>query len=133
MRITLLPNEVRVDLSEVDAALWGGIVAVVRPLDVEELMRWVDSFPGEDTRREAAVVLVKRQLVNIEGPVDFEGAAYDPKDVVHFKSLFSAARKGPAAIMQIYTELVDRSRLDGEAEKNSSSPSDSGTTSSSEG
>jgi len=67
-----LPETIRIDLSSIDAVLWGGITAVMRPLDVEEFMRWVDAFPGQDTAHEAAGVLIKQQLVTIEG-VDLRG------------------------------------------------------------
>jgi hypothetical protein len=130
MRISLLPETIRIDLSPVDAALWGGIVAIVRPVDVEEFSRWLDQFPGEDAARESAVILVKAQLLRMEG-ADVEGVPFDPKDPKHFRSVFSLKRKGVAGVLLIYNELLSRARVDGDAEKNSDSPSGLDTTSSS--
>lgn len=129
MRISVLPDTIRIDLSSVDAALWGGITAVVRPLGVEEFARWVDAFPGQDTVREAAGVIVKQQLVTVE-PVDVGGAPFDPANPVHFRSVFALDRKGLDAIGLIYTTLVERAQLGDVAEKNSDSPSGSDTQSS---
>jgi hypothetical protein len=132
MRISLLPETIRIDLAPVDAALWGGATAIVRPMDVEEFMRWLDAFPGEDSQREAAVVLVRKQLIGVEG-ADVEGAPFDPANPQHFRAVFSTSRKGAGAILHIYNELMNRAKVDGDAEKNSDSPSGLDTASSSAG
>jgi len=117
MRISLLPETIRVDLAPVDAALWGGLTAIVKTLDIEEFTEWVDAYPGEDRARTAGRELVKNRLVTVEG-ADIEGEAYDPKNPRHFRSLFSLDRNGPAAITLIYATLIDRASLGDVAEKN---------------
>lgn len=128
MNISLLPDELRIELNVIDAVLWEGLVAVVRPLDIVESSRWIDAFPGDDTVRHAAVVLVKEQMIRVEGAA-FNGVPYDRTNPAHFLAVFASERKGAEAIALIYMKLMRRSSLEGEAEKNSVSPSDSDKTS----
>ena len=130
MRVSLLPESVRIDLTPVDAAQWAGLTAIVRPMDVEEFMRWLDAYPGDDTARQAATVLVRKQLLGVEG-VDMEGVPFDPTNAAHFHALFSTTRKGPGAVLFIYNAIMSRAQIDGGTEKNSDSPSGLDTTSSS--
>jgi len=131
MRISLLPEELRVDLSSAGTD-WTGLTGVVRPLDIEEFAGWLERFGDDDAALTGAIDLVKKQLVRVE-PVDVEGQPFDPKNPKHFRAVFSKERQGFLAVRLMYDELLSRTRLSGEAEKNSSSPSDSVTASSSEG
>jgi len=122
-RLTILPETVRFDLSSYaedetpDVHPYAGLTAVCKPLDVETWATWCDAWPTEETRRAAATVLVKQQLVTIDGIDAEHGGPYD--HAKHFRSL------PPLLVLLIYSRLSDRSGLTKEQEKNSDSPSGS--------
>ncbi len=124
MRLPILANELRLPLD--DAGL-PGVVAVVRPLDVEEAARWHDAFGNE--MHFGSTACVKQQLIRLEGLTMYNEAGnevpFSMKDELHFRSL-------PAELVTyVFTRLYERTRLQENAEKNSDSPSVSGGTSSS--
>lgn len=130
MLISFLPDEKFVPLDEAGED-WAGLVAVVRPLDTQELGTWADDFPTAEKMRTAAIAIVRQQLIRIDAlriGAD-PGVPFDPKIELHFRSTFSAGRSGANAISIIYKALLDRSKIDEGTEKNSASPSASDGTS----
>jgi len=136
--LPILPDTMRVDLTRIvvrgkkidpttgaiesDAVIceYPGVVAIVRPLDLEASSRWTDEFPGADHRAWAATKLVKDQLVGFDGLTMKEGETdveYNPKNERHFRSLPMDMRSG------IFISLRDRASVSEETEKNSESPS----------
>lgn len=131
-RLPVLPPELRVPLDEcvvndVVVARYPGVVAVVRPLSIEEESTWHDAFPGVDHASQAATSLVFQQLIRIEGLVvtgaDGTDAPFDPANPEHKRSFPMAMRS------VVYRALVSRAEVGDGLEKNSDSPSGSGGTS----
>lgn len=121
--LPILPDEMRVPLDEAGLA---GVVAVLRPLDVEEQAKWNDAFPGQKERNTAAVALVRQQLLRLEGLEFVQGdqrVSYDRDNPLHFRSLPTDA------VAEMYGRLIARSVVPEVLEKNSDSPSVSGGTS----
>lgn len=139
--LPILPDTMRVDLSRIalkakaegaeaegEAVIceYPGVVAIVRPLDLEASSRWSDEFPNADHRAWAATKLVKDHLVSFEGLSCKDGdddVPFDVKNERHFRSLPMDMRSG------IFIALRDRASIDEETEKNSDLPSVSGGTS----
>lgn len=122
-RLTVLPETIRIDCGAYaedetpDVHPFAGLVAIAKPLDIETWADWSDAFPSDDRRRKAMAVLVKQQLVAIEGVTPEQGGPYDHAQ--HFRGL-------PLTLVAfIYARLVDRATLTGGQEKNSGSPSGS--------
>jgi hypothetical protein len=127
-RIAILPDEMKVDLSGCKPeGCWTGITAIVRPLDAEEASKWLDAFPATDAPNAGAHALVRQQLLRLEpvtmGEDDATEVPFDPKNPKHFESAFAPSRGGIAAIQAIWVALLGRTRVDGDAEKNSGGPS----------
>jgi hypothetical protein len=125
--LPVLPDELRIPL---DKAGYEGVVAVVKPLDVETQSKWHDAFPGENKDSESATALVKQQLVQLEGLNlrDSAGAItpYNHADPLHWRSVPMRMRTA------IYLKLMERATVGEELEKNSDLPSGSGGTSGTE-
>jgi hypothetical protein len=126
--IPALPDEIRVPCDDVG---YPGVVAVARPIDLEDKSRWADAFPNLDlTGGEAATAMVKQQLIRVDGlsVQDANGAVtpYDHGNALHWRSLPMAIRT------RVFNSLFARSTLTGEQEKNSDLPSGSGGTSGTE-
>ena len=130
--LPILPDTMRVDLTRItlkataDSATppviceYPGVVAIVRPLDLEASSRWTDEFPGVDHRAWAATKLVKDHLTGFDGLTMKDGDAdvpFDPANEKHFRSLPMDMRSG------IFIALRDRASIDEGTEKNSESPS----------
>jgi len=122
-RLTVLPDVVRFDLGTYaedetpDVHPFEGLTAVCKPLDTETWAAWCDAWPTDETQRKAMTVLVKQQLVTIEGIDAAHGGPYD--HAKHFRAL-------PISLVgAIYKQLWDRSTLSEQQEKNSDSPSGS--------
>lgn len=121
---SILPDEIRIPL---DAAGFPGVVAVARPLDVNDASKWRDAFPTEAGRNVAATELVRQQLIGLE-QLEMKGAdgaavPYDHSNPKHFRSIGVAMRNA------IYNGLMERVNVSEGQEKNSDSPSVSGGTS----
>lgn len=144
-RLPILPAELRIPLDrltttvevpaddgapstrEIVTGEFPGVVAVVRPLGLEEESQWHDAFPGADHRSQAATSLVFQQLVRIDGlemaTPDGGAGPFDPTNADHRRSLPMAIRSA------IYLALVSRAAVGAVLEKNSDSPSGSDGTS----
>ena len=114
-RITLKAN------AAVAICEYPGVVAIVKPLDLEASSRWSDEFPDADHRAWAATKLVKDHLVGFDGLMMQDEAgtevAFDVANEKHFRSLPMDIRSG------IFISLRDRASISEETEKNSESPS----------
>jgi hypothetical protein len=112
MFLPVLPDEIAIDMAPHGFA---GVVAVVRPMDVEEKARWFDAVEGDISTTRAGVVAVQRQLVRVEGvEADTDGVRvpFDPRNPKHFGAL-------PLAfITPVFNALVDRFALSEDARKN---------------
>ena len=98
-----------------DKAGFAGVVAIVRPLDVEDSSRWTDAFPDEKARNLAATQLVKQQLIRIEGLEMKHGDSsvpYDHTNPSHWRSLPLAMRN------PIYAGIMANVSISGDQEKN---------------
>lgn len=130
-RLTILPDAVRFDLggyaedATPDVHPYAGYTAVCKPLDTETIATWHDMFPTDETRHAAASMLVKQQLIAIEGiPVE-QGGPYD--HATHWRAL-GATLDGRNIISLIYVKLWERANLSEQQEKNFVSPSGSDNT-----
>lgn len=129
--LPILPDKLRVPLDKIvsDGVVicsYPGVVAVVRPMDLEVMSRWNDAFPGEKGRSTAATTLVFDQLDAIEGLLMDDGqgnrVAFDATNPIHRRSLPMDMRSG------IFLTLKNRGTVSEAQEKNSDSPSGSGGT-----
>jgi hypothetical protein len=108
-----------------------GVVAIVRPMDLEVMSRWNDAFPKATGRSLAATTLVFDQLLGIEGLSMKDEATktlvpFDATNAVHKRSIPMDMRSG------IFLALKKRGTVSDAQESKSGSPSDSGGTSGSE-
>lgn len=132
--LPVLPEELRVDLTKVEApdengkpltlCEYPGVVAYVRPLDLESASRWRDQFPNDRARAVAATQLVHDQLIRIEGLLMADDAGntvpFDKANDRHWRSL-------PMDIRSVlYLKIGERATIAETEQKNSDSPSGSG-------
>jgi len=134
--LPILPDTMRVDLTRVVlkgkpetsgqtapervVCEYPGVIAIVKPLDLEASSRWTDEFPGDDHRAWGATKLVKDHLIGFDGLTMKDGdtdVPFDPANERHFRSLPMDMRSG------IFIALRDRASIDEGTEKNSESPS----------
>src|SRR3954468_3761897 len=102
--LPILPDVMRIALDRVvsdDVVIctYPGVVAVVRPMDLEVMSRWNDAFPKETGRSLAATTLVFDQLVAIEGlemkdEATGQAAPFDPANAIHKRSIPMDMRSG---------------------------------------
>ena len=113
MYLPILPDEVRLDLSERG---YPGVVAFYRPMDVDDKSRWFDECGGNIETTEAATQAVKRQLLRLEGveAVDAEGnrVPFDAKNAQHKRAI------PIGVVLVIYADLIDRTALTEPERKN---------------
>lgn len=114
MLLPVLPDELRVDLAPHGLP---GVVAVLRPFDIEDKARWFDAVGGNIESHEAAVVAVRRQLIALEGVTAqrADGAAepFDAKNPAHVRSLPYAG-----VVVPCFLALLSGASLSEDARKN---------------
>ena len=118
MILAVLPDEARTDLAPHG---FPGLVAVWRPMDLEDKARWFQECGGagiESTM--AALLAVKRQLITVEGVEAEETVAggeprrvsFDGRNPDHFRRL------PLRVVMPVYNEILARAGLSEESAKN---------------
>ncbi|HEX5437153.1 MAG TPA: hypothetical protein VFW98_08335 [Gemmatimonadaceae bacterium] len=112
MLLPILPDTLRIPCGEA----YPGLIAVVRPMDLEDKARWFDATAGEVGSSLAAVEAVRRQLVTIEGlaveAADGTTVSFDATNHAHFRAL------PMALITPIFTALIERTALHEDHRKN---------------